>query len=97
MEHQSGQPMKGSWNDAMKEHLRREVAVAVEMMIRDNSAFHVFDVDKKGEYCFLLSIVPKAALRRCEEYLDVSAPLRPPTSVQGENHNTETQTEASRL
>lgn len=56
-------------NPRMQRYLRREVSAAIEHMIRYQSLFQVFDVDDKGEFVFLMAIIPKTAVAQFEPYM----------------------------
>lgn len=76
MMHSNGQPLEGpGFNARMQEYLRCEVGTAVEMMIRDNTAFHLFDVDKNGQFVFIMAIIPKSAVASFEEHTRPSEAL----------------------
>lgn len=61
-------------NARMKEHLLKNVVKGIAIMIRDNSAFHVFDCDEGGDYVFVMAVAPKGSIP--EQYMTPSAPLQ---------------------
>jgi hypothetical protein len=75
MNHFDGLPMQGKFNERMQEYLRREVGAAIDIMLRDDTLFHVFDVDQQGRLVFVMAIVPRSSLAAFEANMQPSAPF----------------------
>jgi hypothetical protein len=71
-------------NERIAAYLRENVATGLEMMIRDGSTGHVFDVDADGLLVFVMAVVPKAEFEKAKLFTTPSAPLRAETPVQRE-------------
>lgn len=89
MIHLSGQPGDSPPNPRMQEYLRREVPIALEHMIVNRAAFHVFDMDKEGKYVFLMAAIPRESISQFEQYLNPSEAPRAATPVRHETNKTE--------
>jgi len=67
--HRHGKPYTGQLSDRMKEYLRREVPRGLEFMLEENALMHVFDLDKGGQYVFVMAMVTKDSIGPFEQYM----------------------------
>ena len=71
-------------NERMQAYLRKNVNIALEMMIRDNSLGHAFDFDSEGVFVFVMAVVPRHEFEKAQIFTTPSNPLDAATPA----HNT---------
>lgn len=61
--------------DKMKAYLRENVRTGLEMMIRDNSNGHVFDLDSERVFVFVMAVVPRHEFEKVQRFTTSTEPL----------------------